>query len=123
MNRLRGYIEKEVGGKVRGFKFGTNATAIMCELEGCGLAQLGEAFQTSAWAQHHLIMSAAIANCRSKNLEVDFNRDQVGDWIDELTERGELKDVMDTMEKASLGPNDQTLRAERRETEAKTAKV
>lgn len=125
MNQLRGYIEKEVGGKIRGFKFGTNSSAILCELENCGLPELKDIINKSAWAQQNMILAAAIANCRSKKIDIDFDKIDVGDWMDELTARGELQDLFDCMTNAAVGPNEvsPTKRAERRETAKKTELV
>lgn len=119
MNSLSGYVEKELGGKVRGIKFGINAWAIFCDLQKCKLSEVGDRMQAASGFRD-LVYSGLAANCRSKKIDLDFDQYDVGDWMDDLKE-SDIEEIMGALDKSK--GNDQSLRAERRETAAKTAKV
>lgn len=81
-----------IGGKIRPFKFGTNATAIFCKEMGITLGQFNSVFSPEKMAKQEiqgdeivtLIYAGLCAGCYSTNSVVDFNKWNVGDWIDEL---------------------------------------
>lgn len=81
-----------IGGKKRPFKFGTNATSIFCKEMGITLAQFNGLFSSDKLTKQEingeeivlLIYSGLLAGCYSAGLEPDFNRWNVGDWMDEM---------------------------------------
>lgn len=75
----------EMGGQVRPLKFGTNATAIFCELHDLALADVGEAFKKLTMTQlRDLIYGCAASGHRLRiKTEPDFTPFDVGDWLDE----------------------------------------
>lgn len=81
-----------IGGKIRPFKFGTNATAIFCKEMGINLGQFNSVFSPEKMAKQEiqgdeivtLIYAGLCAACYSSNSPVDFTKWNVGDWIDDL---------------------------------------
>lgn len=81
-----------IGGKLRPFKFGTNATAIFCREMNITLGEFNSVFSPEKMAKQEikgdeivtLIFAGLCAGCYSVNQPVDFNKWNVGDWIDEL---------------------------------------
>jgi hypothetical protein len=85
---LKGSVrEIKIGGKVRGFKFGTYALGIACREEDVDIIELGRRLND---ASKHLLSivnflyAAAKSYCIANKLEVDFSPTDVGDWLDEL---------------------------------------
>ena len=95
---MRGIFEFEIGGKKRGFKFGTYALSVACKKEGCsvdalfrrcGIPYRDEAGNVKAdpidlQAFINLWYGAAIHFAKSAGQEVDFTEVEVSDWCDEL---------------------------------------
>ena len=97
MNRIRGEGAVKIGGKDRVVKFGTNATALFCQMHKIGLGQFGTLFAPENLSPVHyrdLIYCALVSGSRKMNEQVDFTPETVGDWIDELSEE-ELMAIFD----------------------------
>ena len=89
MNAIKGESQIEIGGKVRSLKFGTNATALFCELHKIGLSGFASTFSAENLSPAHyrdLIYCALVSGARKNKEAVDFNAEDVGDWIDDLSE-------------------------------------
>lgn len=88
MNVIRGEIRAVIGGAERTLKFGTNATAHFCELYGVGLGQIGAMFAPESLTPAHfrdLIWCALVSGARVSGQPFTHSREEVGDWLDELT--------------------------------------
>jgi hypothetical protein len=86
MNQLNGFCEISLAGKLRGFKFGTNATALFCQMNNLNLI---EALTRMAAIQlvdlRDLIYCAYKTNCLLKGLEDEAGGVLVmGEWLDEI---------------------------------------
>jgi hypothetical protein len=89
MNAIKGESEVEIGGRLRVLKFGTNATALFCQLHGIGLGGFATVFSAeniTPATYRDLIYCALVSGARKSGSPVDFDKEDVGDWIDELTE-------------------------------------
>lgn len=85
MNPLRGETQVEMGGRLRTLKFGTNATALFCNMHKVGLGGFGTLFSADNITPAHyrdLIYCALVSGQRGK--DVDFTPEDVGDWIDDM---------------------------------------
>lgn len=106
--KIQGLAEINIGGKMRPMKFGTNATAILCEKRGCMLKDIIGMFspekinnqEITGGEIRDLIWSGLVAGAKSKNIDVDFNEFNVGDWIDQL-DADELKKAFDVILESS----------------------
>jgi len=104
MNTLRGITEIKIGGKLRPIKFGTNSTALLCELRGITLKDMGVMFSEDRIKNNEItggeirdmIYSGLVSAARSKGIEVDFDQYMVGDWIDEM-DANELVKAFDVL--------------------------
>jgi|SRR5690554_1351472 len=84
---FKGEVTLKIGGKKRLLKFGTNQTAILCEMYDVPLEEMDQAFspaRMSVAQTRDLIYSAIAAGCLTKGKEIDFTQYQVGDWVDDL---------------------------------------
>jgi hypothetical protein len=85
-----GIFELEINGKKRGFKFGTWAIAIACEMHGKPQSELykdlgwGSNQEVDLKALMHMFYGAAVHYCDSKQIKVDFTPADVSDWLDEV---------------------------------------
>lgn len=92
-------LSLKIGGKDRLLKFGTNQTAIFCDKHNLSLVGYSESINTdNAKASHlrDLIWSSLVAGAKYQKVEVDFDEYDVGDWIDDLSQK-ELQSIFDTM--------------------------
>ena len=87
MSNLKGLIEIEIGGKKRSLKFGTNQTALFCEITGLPLSESFNVKNFKAGELRDFIFSALKDGCRIKSEKVDFTNVDVGDWMDELSQQ------------------------------------
>lgn len=91
MNKISGFKEYEIGGQVRPFKFGTNATALYLEHRGEKLKDFNKSFSLEAFRDmeitgaetRDLIWACLQDGARIKGEDRDFDVYDVGDWIDE----------------------------------------
>ena len=92
MNTLRGITEIKIGGKLRPIKFGTNSTALLCEIRGITLNDMGLMLsedrinnnEITGGEIRDMIYAGLVSAARSKKIEIDFDNYTVGDWIDEI---------------------------------------
>jgi len=90
--KIRGTAEIFIGGKKRPIKYGTNSTAILCEIRGITLKDMTNMFseqkikdnEITGGEVRDLVFAGLTSGAYSKGEEPDFNRYQVGDWIDEM---------------------------------------
>lgn len=81
----KGLFQFEVAGRQRGFKFGTLSNALFCKTEGIKPLDIqkriieGDPFIDIDYSYY-----AAVAYCQINKLEVDFTKDDVSCWIDEI---------------------------------------
>lgn len=81
----KGEFEIEVGGKKRGLKFGTLANAMFCESEGLKPKDIQQRVEEDhPFVDIDFTYYAACAYCRLKGINVDFTKDDVSCWIDEI---------------------------------------
>lgn len=81
-----------IGGKKRPFKYGTNASALLCEKRGIQLKDLAIMFNQEKLNNYEidgteirdLIWAGLHAGAKSKNIDVDFTEWTVGDWLDDI---------------------------------------
>lgn len=97
---VKGIFDFEIGGKKRGFKFGTYAMAIACRAENCKVGELlkkiglttevkeGEerSGNIDLMALLNFYHAAAVAHAEHNKQPVDFTVQDVSDWLDELGE-------------------------------------
>lgn len=84
------YIQKEIGGKLRGLKFNRMADAEYFKRVGNN--------ENSIFKAHCMIWSAMVANCYVKGIEVDFTFEETSDWCEELPDAEQAKFYSDVME-------------------------
>lgn len=82
-----GEIVINVKGAERTLKFGTLSSALFCEAEGIKLKEMGARITNpEPYSQINLIHSAAVAYCKISKVEIDFTKEEVTEWIDEVGE-------------------------------------
>jgi len=93
-NKLSGYIEVEIGGKVRPIKFGMGAWKIFTDATGKQLDNIGEInwIEFSGAIIYAGLMQAALVSGRAR----DFSIELVYDWLDELPDES-YKAIMKTL--------------------------
>lgn len=94
MDKLSGYIECEIGGKLRPIKFGMGAWKIFTDTTGKQLDQMGDInwIEFSGAIIYAGLMQAALVSGRS----MDFNINQVYDWLDDMPDET-YKSIMATL--------------------------
>jgi hypothetical protein len=110
MNHLQGTTTVELNGVKRPVKFGTNQTAIFCQLRGITIKQAQEVLSSDKMKDGDFDMqvmidlyySAFLAGAKSARIEVDFDAIDVGDWFDEHPDL--MEQVMEAADGAN-GPN------------------
>ena len=104
MNAFRGSTQVEMGGKARVLKFGTNATALFCQMHKCGLGDFATMFSPSKISPAYyrdLIYCALVSGTKEA---IDFTPQDVGDWIDDMPQDA-FEGIFDTL--AQSGPQSQ----------------
>lgn len=82
---IKGIFEYEIGGKKRGFKFGMLASDYFCQEENITLAQMQDRLlNPTPKTAINCAYAAARAYCESKEIDIDFKRADVADWLDEI---------------------------------------
>jgi hypothetical protein len=84
---VKGTFEFELSdGSKKYFKFGTLASEIFCEEEGItSFSQMQERLTNPGpKTAINVALASAKAYYESKNQEIDFNRGDVSDWLDEI---------------------------------------
>lgn len=87
MHALAGTHYIEIGGQKRPLRFGTNQTAIFCELKKIGLSEYTELMGASGLSDisniRDLLYSALFAGAKAEKKPVDFDHFDVGFWMDD----------------------------------------
>jgi len=83
----------KIGGKNRLLKMGTNATAMFCDMYEIPLSEF-QTYMSNQTMSHYrdLIYCAVADGARKEGKEVNFDRYEVGDWLDE---EGIMEKVME----------------------------
>ena len=80
-----------IGGKDRPIKFGTNQSARYCEIRSIDLPVMRDELSNLATSDgssiRDLLYSALWAGCKSEKIDVDFDRYDLGDWIDDMDQK------------------------------------
>lgn len=86
MNTLSGYKKINIGGKQRPFKMGMNASYLICEELKIPIEKLGEAIGSENMVKNIIVIiwAGLYAGCKYDKIDVDFDRWDVGNWIDDL---------------------------------------
>ena len=95
-----GYTEKQINGVSVGFKFGTNAFQLLTEMYNKEFHQIDE-IMNNAGGVRDLIFCAYQANALSNNLNVDLNKYQIGDWLDDLPQ-DDYNDILKALNSAKV---------------------
>jgi len=96
MNKLSGYTQIEIGGKKRPFKMGMNASYLICEELKIPLEKLGDALSNANIGKNVTVVlwAGLYAGCKTDKIPVDFDRWDVGDWVDEFSKAGSVNQLM-----------------------------
>ena len=84
--------EINIGGKLRSFKFGVNATSLFCKKRGITLKGFTELFNAGTMKSldfapevvRDLFWACLADGARISKSEIDFDEFAVGDWMDEM---------------------------------------
>lgn len=89
----------DIGGQKRLVKFGTNATAVFCDERGVSLSEFQSiTFQDIKPGElRDIIWSGLVAGAHKEDKDIDFNKWDVGEWIDDLDE-DTLDEVFDLIQ-------------------------
>lgn len=99
---FRGYVEVNIGGKVRPLKFGMNQLALFSQKINKPLDQI--VFGVTELRE--LVWSGLCSAARSAGEKFEHDEWDVGDWLDEI-EPAELQKILDAVT-ASLPEEDQS---------------
>jgi len=81
----KGEFKFNIAGVERGFKFGTLSEALFCERESITPKQLRQRISDDdPYIDIDYAYYAACAYCRIKGINVEFTKDEVSCWIDEI---------------------------------------
>lgn len=81
---MRGIVSREIGGKVRHFHFGTQMF-IDLEEKGLSLSKFQSRMQEKMFSTTaDILYHAAVSFCKINKQDVDFEREDVSVWIDEM---------------------------------------
>lgn len=79
------YLEFEIGGKLRGFRFGLKFLGDLLTRLDCDMGGLGIMIDKNPFATRPVILSLAHkADLQSKGRPIDFTEDDVMSWVDEM---------------------------------------
>jgi hypothetical protein len=97
MNKMRGFVEVEIGEKKRPVKYSYNALCLFGDLAKLSLVELQgltvEGLSASQFRQ--LFFAGLWEGCRVMKVPLDFTEFDVGDWLEDLgaNQRKEIMDV------------------------------
>lgn len=129
MNHLRGYGKITVAGDVLPVKFGTNQTAIFCELHNCNLKAYYDIFSGENFTKlelggkqvRDLIYSALKDGARVDKKPFDLTPEDVGDIMDLMNTQPELYHELFAIMSSgyeALSPNGEGVKAAPKKEEA-----
>lgn len=88
-----GYIQISIGGRLRGIKFGMLAVEQLLTASAKDKDRNGEINPTKT--AYKLIYFGLLNNCEVKNIEPDFDLENVCDWVDDLAASSEGKQILE----------------------------
>ena len=91
-----GYTEKQIGKAKIALKFGTNAFAELCEMHDRSDMNAIDEILNSASGVRDLIFCAGKVASLAAGKDFKFNKYQIGDWLDEMSE-ADYADILKTM--------------------------
>lgn len=101
----KGTITIKVAGVDRTFRFGMNAWDTFMTLQNCDITSASERLSEKSsgflGAMRDLFYSAALCHCNVNDMVADFNRFEVGEWIDDM-EQKDFVAVQQTMIESKL---------------------
>lgn len=81
----KGQFTFKIDGKERGFKFGTLSNALFCKTEGIKPKEVQERIlNNDPFIDIDYAYYAAVAYCQINKIDVDFTKEDVACWIDEI---------------------------------------
>lgn len=81
----KGQFKFEIDGKERGFKFGTLCNALFCQGENIKPIEISHRIDNDdPMIDIDYCYYAALAYCKLNKINVDFDKDEVSCWIDEI---------------------------------------
>lgn len=108
MNKKRGYLEVEIGGKKRSLHFSMNFWCHFTDTLGIGLNDLEKYFTSSNFSIstiRTLIYSALIAYDQEEKNTIDYTIYDVGSWLENFDSK-QLKEVMNVLSQSRILGND-----------------
>lgn len=82
---MKGIIEKQIDEKIRGFHFGTAMLLMLEEDRGVTITQLNQRMKDRMVTTIvDIFHCAAVSYCKLNKIDVDFDRDDIPQWIDQL---------------------------------------
>tara|TARA_R110002020_G_scaffold191659_2_gene391464 strand:+ start:605 stop:976 length:372 start_codon:yes stop_codon:yes gene_type:complete len=108
MNKKRGYIEVEIGGKKRSLHFSMNFWCHFTDTLGIGLNDLENYFTSSNFSIstiRTLIYSGLIAYDQEEKKAIDYTIYDVGSWLENFDSK-QLSEVMNVLSQSRILGND-----------------
>ena len=108
MNKKRGYIEVEIGGKKRSLHFSMNFWCHFTDTLGIGLNDLETYFTSSNFSIstiRTLIYSGLIAYDQEEKKAIDYTIYDVGSWLENFDSK-QLSEVMNVFSQSRILGND-----------------
>ena len=108
MNKKRGYIEVEIGGKKRSLHFSMNFWCHFTDTLGIGLNDLETYFTSSNFSIstiRTLIYSGLIAYDQEEKKAIDYTIYDVGSWLENFDSK-QLSEVMSVLSQSRILGND-----------------
>jgi|TARA_R110002050_G_scaffold16348_3_gene49631 hypothetical protein len=108
MNKKRGYIEVEIGGKKRSLHFSMNFWCHFTDTLGIGLNDLETYFTSSNFSIstiRTLIYSGLIAYDQEEKKAIDYTIYDVGSWLENFDSK-QLSEVMNVLSQSRILGND-----------------
>tara|TARA_R110000737_G_scaffold324655_1_gene337670 strand:+ start:604 stop:975 length:372 start_codon:yes stop_codon:yes gene_type:complete len=108
MNKKRGYIEVEIGGKKRSLHFSMNFWCHFTDTLGIGLNDLENYFTSSNFSIstiRTLIYSGLISYDQEEKNTIDYTIYDVGSWLENFDSK-QLSEVMNVLSQSRILGND-----------------
>ena len=96
-----GYIEKLYGKQKIALKFGNNAFELLCKMyDSKKVLDVGNILQ-EVGGERDLIYCAGRAASLSAGKEFKFNKYQIGDWLDDMSQK-DYEDIVEALTEAKI---------------------
>ncbi len=86
--KFGGSITTELGGQQRTLRFGINAMNMMLSELGLKDDDIAKLFSLGLSALPTFIYCGLYADCKSRKADIDFDKWDIGDWLDEIGMEG-----------------------------------